>query len=343
MKKPSKIFELILILILMIACWTLPASSHLAMLPKPVIIDTDVSFDDIIAMLYLLKREDIQVKLITVESVGTGNCTSPFNHIAGMLQLTSQKNIPIACPTETPLHGRQWDVASILKHMQKLQGTADLLPIATRKINFDAIKLMDKSIRESTQPVTILAIGPLTNIANLLRYDPKIKKNIRAIVIMGGAINVEGNLSDLNPTVRNKFAEWNIYLDAPAAKTVFTSNIPIQLVPLDVTNTLPITWDFYQHLKKSHHSPAADFVYALLQRNEKNIRSHLWFFWDPLAAVLATDQEIANWQTETLQVLQQPENSIGRIIVNNRAGNPVKVCQSVNPTNFQSLLLKTID
>jgi inosine-uridine nucleoside N-ribohydrolase len=335
MKKPSKIFNLIFILFLI--CWSIPASS------APVIIDTDVSFDDIIAMLYLLNRDDIQIKAITIESVGIANCAMPFNHVAGMLQLTGQKNIPIACAKETPLHGHQWYVASILKHMQKLQGAADLLPPATRELNFAAVKLLDQTIKDSNQPVTILAIGPLTNIAALLHTDPQIKNKIRAIIIMGGAINVEGNLLDIHPLVRNKFAEWNIYLDVAAAQTVFTSHIPIQLVPLDVTNTLPITWDFYQELKKSHHSPAAAFVYALLQRNEKIIRSRLWFFWDPLAAVLLTDSGIAKWQTENLQILSYPEDNSGRIIVNHTQGNPVKVCQTVNPALFHSLLLKTID
>jgi pyrimidine-specific ribonucleoside hydrolase len=191
--------------------------------------------------------------------------------------------------------------------------------------------------------VTILAIGPLTNLAEAIKRSPDIKKNIQMIYVMGGAINVPGNLNITEFTTQNMTAEWNIYLDPYAASIVFSAKIPVSLIPLDVTNTVPIDWNFYQKLKHRHTTQAANFVYELFRHNEKYLQTQKWFFWDPLAAVLATDQSFATWQQQPIQILLTPESQSGAMIINKKIGNPIRICTQVNKKYFETLLLNTIN
>jgi inosine-uridine nucleoside N-ribohydrolase len=337
MKMLSMLFKLFFIIIL---CWQAAAYSAES---HSIIIDTDVGFDDVIAMLYLFERHDFQVKAITVESIGANYCPAAYHNVSGILSLAHYKNIPIACGHATLTPTQQHSMARIIQRFLTLYGAGHLLPPTKNAFADNPAALLAKIITAEPHPITLLAIGPLTNIAEALEQYPQIKKNIRAIVIMGGAINVPGNLSNVYPGTSNHTAEWNIYLNAPAAKKVFTSGIPLRLVPLDVTQTLPIDWDFYQQLKNSHPTPEAAFIYELLTRNQQIIHDKKWYFWDPLAAVLLTDPNLAEWKTELLDVQQQPEFSKGTLVVNNRTGNPVAVCTRVDAKKFKTLLLKTIN
>ena len=91
----------------------------------------------------------------------------------------------------------------------------------------------------------ILALGPLTNIAKALEANRGRLRGIRSVVVMGGAISAAGNLGDGGVfKTDNKVAEWNIYIDPLAASKVFTSDVPIEMVPLDATNRVPIDANF---------------------------------------------------------------------------------------------------
>ena len=96
-------------------------------------------------------------------------------------------------------------------------------------------------LKQQNRPVRILALGPLTNLAEALQRSPSVSHAIDEVVIMGGAIRVPGNLGDggLFKTT-NKTAEWNMFVDPLAALIVFRSGIRIRLIALDATNTVPI-------------------------------------------------------------------------------------------------------
>lgn len=311
--------------------------------PQPVIIDTDVGIDDVIAMLYLLNRDDVEIKAITIASTGNAHCLPALKNTISILRLMQRDQIPVQCGRLQPLSGNHHFPANILADMDKLTGLSETFPNTPVETDYAAVDLLIKTIEASRQPVKIIAIGPLTNLAEAFERAPAIKDRIQAIYVMGGAINVHGNLREVGLQTKNRWAEWNIYLDPRAADIVFTQQIPIVLVPLDVTNRLPIDEAFYQAVKRSHSSVAGRMLYALLQRNVNQLQSKQWFFWDPLAAVIATDESIAEYDYLPVKVVTQPELKSGQTLVDAKQGQMLKVAVKVNQLKFKRLLLNSIE
>jgi len=136
--------------------------------------------------------------------------------------------------------------------------------LATNSVIGSAVELilykLNQTYQSKKQKVTILATGPLTNIAELVRDHPQAMQWIEQVVIMGGALDVPGNIKGLIPDADNETAEWNIYADPRAAEIVFQSDVPVTLVPLDATNKVPLSAELYERLQSSKQ-PAIRFVY----------------------------------------------------------------------------------
>ena len=103
-------------------------------------------------------------------------------------------------------------------------------------------------LESSDVPVTILAIGPLTNLAALLEHAPAVQEKIQRIYIMGEALRVKGQIiiPGFTDHLRNEVADWNSYIDPLASQQLLRSNVPITLLPLDATNKVPLTQGFAQ-------------------------------------------------------------------------------------------------
>jgi inosine-uridine nucleoside N-ribohydrolase len=120
------------------------------------------------------------------------------------------------------------------RHVHGIDGLGGTsLPIAERKSSHPAEKIICDTVRSDPENVMILCMGPLTNIARAVARDPQLPEMIRHIYITGGAINGRGNITAC--------AEFNIYADVQAAKTVFRLPCTKTLVPLDVTNPVLLT------------------------------------------------------------------------------------------------------
>lgn len=192
------------------------------MTKRPIIIDTDPGIDDAVAIAAALYSDELDVRLITTVggNVGLENVTKnalKLLHFFG-------KSIPVAMGADRPLIRPAIDASDV--HGETGMGgyefeepTADLL------LKENAVNAMYNTIMSSKEPITIVPIGPLTNIALLLKVYPEVKKNIAEIVLMGGSIS-RGNAGVM--------AEFNIFADPEAAKIVFKSVLPIVMVGLDV-------------------------------------------------------------------------------------------------------------
>ena len=311
---------------------------------RELIIDTDVGVDDVIAMIYLLNHHEIKVKAITIACDGNAHCQPALKNVLGLLKLMHKEGIPTACGRTKPLSGDYHFPPSVLEESDTLAGAATLLPLSRKMtilVRSSAVNLLKKILKSANQPIDILAIGPLTNIAEVLTEYPQLKSKIRMIYIMGGAVHVPGNIIEVDPTLKNAYAEWNIYLDPLAASIVFRSGVPVTLVPLDATNQVPIDEHFYQQLKANQTTPAEKFTYELFKHNEKMLRACQSYFWDPLAAVIASDESIAKIQNEKLSVVLTPESQAGRTKVDNQNGSNVRVCVGVDKAKFKKMLLQT--
>lgn len=304
---------------------------------RPMIIDTDVGVDDVIAMLYLLHQNQVEVKSITVESDGNAHALPAWRNTLAILVLENKKQIPVGVGSTHPLSGHHHFTQAVYDASDTLAGTAKFLPIIHSKQQMNAVNLLAQTLQQSPTPVDILAIGPLTNIAQLLQKYPAVKNKIHQIYFMGGSIKVPGNILAVDPKANNVLAEWNVYLDPLAADQVFRSGIPIVLVPLDVTNQVPLNQEFLQEAKKIHPTPTGIYLKKLLQ--EKFSHQIDWYFWDPLAAVIAINETLCDFETMRLKVVLSPEEQSGSLKITQN-GYPVRVCMKINKKAFQQQLLQ---
>lgn len=192
--------------------------------PLPLIIDSDPGLDDALAIACAVVRPEIN--LLAVTSVG-GNadvhhCTE---NALRLLHLYGADDVPVAEGAVGPLAGP-------LERATEVHGEGGLgntkLPKAPRTAEPEgAVALMARLLEASPEPVAIAPVGPLTNIALLIRSYPHLAPKISHICLMGGSVG-EGNSS--------ASAEFNIYADPTAAEIVFNSGLPITMIGLDVTH-----------------------------------------------------------------------------------------------------------
>ncbi|MCI0582217.1 MAG: nucleoside hydrolase [Chloroflexi bacterium] len=192
--------------------------------PLPLIIDSDPGLDDALAIGLAVARPELD--LLAVTTVG-GNadvrhCTENALRLLGAY---GRPDIPVAEGAAGPLTGEVVRATAI--HGEGGIGRTVLPPSTAMPRPEGAVELIARILREAGAPVTIAPIGPLTNIALLLRLYPALAERIGHLSIMGGSIG-EGNT-----TIS---AEFNIYADPEAAEIVFRSGIPITMMGLDVTH-----------------------------------------------------------------------------------------------------------
>ncbi|WP_241721556.1 pyrimidine-specific ribonucleoside hydrolase RihA [Raoultella sp. HC6] len=194
----------------------------------PIILDCDPGHDDAIAIVLALASPELDVKAIT-SSAGNQTPEKTLRNVLRMLTLLQRQDIPVAGGARKPLM-RELIIADNVHGESGLDGPALPEPDFAPQ-NCTAVELMAKTLRESPQPVTIVATGPQTNVALLLNSHPELHDKIARIVMMGGAM-VLGNWQPA--------AEFNIYVDPEAAEIVFQSGIPVVMAGLDVTHRAQI-------------------------------------------------------------------------------------------------------
>lgn len=189
---------------------------------RPIIIDTDPGIDDALAIAIALFDARLDVKLITTVAGNVSLDKVTYNTLR-LLHFFG-KDVPVAKGAYKPLIGPLVD-ASDIHGPSGMEGFDFPEPKQELLLNEHAINAMRRVILESAEPITLVPIGPLTNIALLLSVYPEVKDNIREIVMMGGSVT-RGN--------KGVMSEFNIATDPEAAKVVFDCGVPIAVATLDV-------------------------------------------------------------------------------------------------------------
>ncbi len=315
----------------------LPLSENI----RPVIIDTDMAPDDWMAILFLLKRPEIDVLAITVSGTGEAHCEPGVRNTLGLLALAGRSGIPVACGQETPLEGNHVfpdDWRSNADTMSGLELPQVELPAGDE----GAVDLLTRLALESPRKVSILTLGPLTNLAQSVQQEPALVERVETVVIMGGALAVPGNVGFSGADIDNQIAEWNFYIDPLAVKIVFGSGLPVLLVPLDATNDVPLGSVFFRMLKANRRTPEAEFVYQVLAKMQDFIASGRYYFWDPLAAGLLVDPSLGAITEGKVKVFtaEGPNSGLVRVMAD---GNPIRYATSAERDRFYDEFLRTLN
>jgi len=206
---------------------------------RNIIIDCDPGIDDAVAILLAIANED-KLNILGITTVTGNQSIEKVTNNALKLVSFLNKNIKIAKGADTPLI-REKRVAGTV-HGTTGMGNYELPETTSKIVSENAIEFLKNTILESSEKVTLVPIGPLTNIALLLKVYPEVKENIEEIVLMGGAIS-GGNVTST--------AEFNIWADPEAAKIVFASKVKIVMNGLDVTHSTGLYRDDVNELLKS--------------------------------------------------------------------------------------------
>lgn len=303
--------------------------------PQPIVVDTDLSFDDILALAFLLRQPEVDVRAVTVTGTGLVRCLPGLGKMARLLATLGRPELPVSCGREEPFPGghafpEDWRQTADDAYGLALETAIVSTPDST------APELLASAAAAAAAPITVVALGPLTNLAEALQADPGLVARIGRIVEMGGAIDVSGNVAtDPAGTGPPGPAEWNVYADPAAADAVFRSGIPITLVPLDATNAVPIDEAFVDALTADHAAAGADIAYELVMRRGVNGFDYLW---DALAAVVAVDESVVTIEPLELAVVTEEGADSGRTV---RAddGTEVLVATSADRAAFEERFL----
>jgi inosine-uridine nucleoside N-ribohydrolase len=307
---------------------------------QPFIVDTDMASDDWLAILYLLGRADVDVRAITVTGAGEAHCAPGVRHALDLAALAGRPGIPVACGRETPLQGDRVFPTSWRERVDNFLGLS--LPESPNvPVDDPAVDLLIRTVQESPQPVHHFTLGPLTNVAEALETEPSLVDNIQRITVMGGAVHVPGNVGP-SSNIDNDVAEWNVYVDPHAAAVVFRSGAPITLVSLDATNHAPLTMDFYRRLKRDRKTPVAQFAYRVLTQILDFIRGGAYYFWDPLAAAIATDDSLATYEEQPLEVIEEEGPQSGRTMIH-QEGSLIRVAVDADRHRFETVFLDALN
>jgi purine nucleosidase len=246
----------------------------------PVTFDTDIgdAIEDALALALALQSPELNIKAVTtVVDRAALRSRLAWKEMA----LYGRQDIPIATGTDEPLlhpvHSGHFAQFAVLT-------AGDVVPGPPRC----AVDLIISTILGSPQKVTVIAVGPLTNVTLALRIEPRIKNNIERIVLMGGAYYIIQT-------------EYNIYRDRIAAEIVFSSGLPITAVGLDVTRQCKLTSADIEALKQSVH-PSGPFSARLIDPWNGHRADQLPTLHDPLAVAVAVRASMFAAQRGRVQV-----------------------------------------
>lgn len=261
---------------------------------KRILFDTDPGIDDSLAILLALASPEL-----SVEGVSTvhGNCSidQATNNALCVLELAGAGGIPVARGFELPL--AQPSLLAPETHGNTGLGYA-VLPKARRKpVSQHSVEFLIEKILSAPGEITLVCIGPLTNIAVAIRKEPRILQAVKEVVIMGGAIRHEGNTTPL--------AEFNVYVDPHAAHMVYHSGMPITLVPLDVTYQCILTHadvDRLQAIKSPIPKFVADSTRYYMEFHDEYQHIDGCIINDPLALALTFAPELCDYEEHYVDV-----------------------------------------
>jgi inosine-uridine nucleoside N-ribohydrolase len=277
--------------------------------PLRIIIDTDPGVDDAMAILLALRSPELKVEAITPVS---GNVPLAFTlpNALRLVEIAGRTDVPVAAGASVPLV-RSLITASYVHGNNGLGGVEFAEP-KIKPVAETATEIIRRIVRASPGEITIVAVGPLTNIATVLRSDPEIAKMIRAIVIMGGSLT-GGNVTPA--------AEFNLYVDPEAARIVFDAGVPLTMVGLNVTEQVLLNEGHVAQLEAAKNpaaQAAAKIMRATLTRIKATGDRTVVAMHDPLTVAHLIDPSILTLKDYYVTVETSGEWSAGQTLAYSR-------------------------
>jgi len=303
----------------------------------PVFFDHDGGIDDYLSLLLLLTYDVdlIGISITPADTLVEGAVPATRK----ILDLAGQSDVGVSAgtlegPNPFPFSWRldcmRVNSLPVLNQRSEIQAPLSELP---------GQEFLSRALLDAAEPVTVLMTGPLTNLAWALDRHPGVEEKVRELLVMGGALEVAGNVQEEG---HDGSAEWNFYWDPPAAKRVFDSSIPITMFPLDATNRVPVTDTFRTSFGRQYGYPfsaAAGTIWAMTAGWE--LATGLpYFCWDTLATSFLAVPELCEFRDLACDIVTEGPSE-GRSVLTSD-GRPVRAAIAVDADGFYAHCLATL-
>jgi inosine-uridine nucleoside N-ribohydrolase len=282
------------------------ASANTPTAPRRIILDSDPGVDDAMAIFLALRSPELKVEAIT-PVCGNVPLSLTLPNALRLLEIANRADVPVAAGAATPLV-RRLITATYAHGSNGLAGVEFPAP-KLQPLTATASELIRKIVRANPGQITIVAVGPLTNIATVLKEDPSIATLIKEIVVMGGSMS-GGNITPA--------AEFNFYVDPEAARIVFDAGIPATMVGLDVTRKVLLHEEQIRTLEAAQNpvsQAAGKIMRATHDRLRKAGRENPTFaMHDPLTVAHLVDPTILTLKEDYVQIETSGELTAGESV-----------------------------
>lgn len=300
-----------------------------------LIIDTDPGHDDAMAILMMLASSKYEFLAVTTVA-GNSTVENTTRNAKFILDLARCNDIPVysgaAAPLARPL------IRADVHGKTGLDGSDGKIP-ETKVLTGNACDKIAQLIKQNPDEITILALGPLTNIAEVILRYPQLIRKVKKLVIMGGAISVPGN--------KSRVAEFNFFVDPEAAKIVLEADVPKVLVPLDPCNDILMQ---EAEINQFGDGRVGTALFRMLQPYIKNIAKFEGvmgaMMYDPLAAYYLLDESAFEITPMDIVIETKGEFTAGMSVVEKRIlamrNNNIKVVTKIDGKKFLLSFISSI-
>jgi inosine-uridine nucleoside N-ribohydrolase len=262
----------------------------------PVLIDTDPGIDDALALLFAWSSPEIRVEVITTVA-GNVPVAAANTNVARLLALRRPAPRPVVAPGAVGPLARALNTATRYHGEDGLGDLPDWPAAAPLNESPGAVSVIVDAARRHGGELTLIALGPLTNVALALKEDAAAIGQIGRVVAMGGAVDVPGNVTPA--------AEFNMNVDPEAAHRVLAAGLPLDIVPLDATRQAVLPRAGMRATLARSPGPVAARIQAFSERGfrishadgEAGMALH-----DPLAVAVAIDPSLVKWEAVRLAI-----------------------------------------
>ena len=326
---------------------------HQKQIKRNVILDVDTSGDDLMAILFLLAQPDVDIKAITIVR-GVSDVENGTEIVLRLLALTGHTDIPVVKGADVPMEGinafpAKWQPP--VDHPFGLELPPGTLRPSAQKAN----EVISSLLKKFKGDISILALGPLTNIAEAFAREPALAGYVSGIYISDGAVYVKGAINLEYPAIKNTVAGWNLWVDAKAASVVFGSAAQITLVPLDLTAVHgPHPVLLKSGVVKQYNSRVEGTIGKSLASLFNNWITYYHTdtkitdteeqapAWDLVAAEIYCNNEVCTeWQQQNIEIKTGDPDTDGQIMLIKDKKPNVRICLRGNQDLFEESLLKT--
>ncbi|MBC3788243.1 nucleoside hydrolase [Spirosoma utsteinense] len=304
-------------------------------MPKFLLMDHDGAIDDLLSQLLVLTMPDVDLIGITVTPA---DCyiEPALESTYKLLQLMGREDIPIGRGDYNGINAFPNEWRARPEIINALPLLINLPPSPDPYACLSAPDLIIEKLSGAADQVTVLMTGPCSNLVLALEKAPELKGKIDEVIWMAGAFRTQGNVQTFQ---HDGTAEWNVFWDPISSQKLLSYELPLTLIPLDVTNQVPVTKAFLSRLATQIDYTLSNLTGQLWALTIDTIPSYhyTYFMWDILATSYLAMPGQFTTEVVKATVSTRPPNA-GQTCLD-ESGYPLTIATGVNTTYFYDYLL----